>query len=90
MQNEGRKIMHLPELRVSCTCVRVPVGAAATPSLCSLHFDDPISVEEARRKPLPLRPAAVWWTTWTQQAVPHASGYLRPGHRVRGPHSSAT
>ena len=25
MQNEGRKIMHLPELKVSCTCVRVPV-----------------------------------------------------------------
>lgn len=25
MQNEGRKIMHLPELRVTCTCVRVPV-----------------------------------------------------------------
>jgi len=25
LQNEGRKIMHLPELNVSCTCVRVPV-----------------------------------------------------------------
>lgn len=25
MQNEGRKIFHLPELLVSCTCVRVPV-----------------------------------------------------------------
>ena len=25
MQNEGRKIMHLPDLQVSCTCVRVPV-----------------------------------------------------------------
>lgn len=25
MQNEGRKIMHLPELLVTCTCVRVPV-----------------------------------------------------------------
>ena len=25
MQNEGRKILHLPELTVSCTCVRVPV-----------------------------------------------------------------
>ena len=25
MQNEGRKIMHLPALKVSCTCVRVPV-----------------------------------------------------------------
>ena len=25
MQNEGRKILHLPEMKVSCTCVRVPV-----------------------------------------------------------------
>ncbi len=25
MQNEGRKIMHLPNLNVTCTCVRVPV-----------------------------------------------------------------
>ena len=25
MQNEGRKILHLPDLRATCTCVRVPV-----------------------------------------------------------------
>ncbi|MDE6655446.1 MAG: aspartate-semialdehyde dehydrogenase, partial [Anaeroplasmataceae bacterium] len=25
MQNEGRKILHNPNLKVSCTCVRVPV-----------------------------------------------------------------
>ncbi|MFR5828336.1 MAG: Asd/ArgC dimerization domain-containing protein, partial [Adlercreutzia equolifaciens] len=25
MQNEGRKILHLPEMKVTCTCVRVPV-----------------------------------------------------------------
>lgn len=25
MQNEGRKILHLPDLTVNCTCVRVPV-----------------------------------------------------------------
>lgn len=25
MQNEGRKILHLPNLQVTCTCVRVPV-----------------------------------------------------------------
>lgn len=25
LQDEGRKILHLPELNVSCTCVRVPV-----------------------------------------------------------------
>ena len=47
MQNEGRKIMHLPELRVSCTCVRVPVVRSHSISV-SLHFDRPVSVEEAR------------------------------------------
>ena len=47
MQNEGRKIMHLPELKVSCTCVRVPVVRSHSISV-SLHFDRPISVEEAR------------------------------------------
>ncbi len=47
MQNEGRKIMHLPELRVSCTCVRVPVVRSHSISV-SLHFDKKITVEEAR------------------------------------------
>ena len=47
MQNEGRKIMHLPELTVSCTCVRVPVMRSHSISV-SLHFDRPVSVEEAR------------------------------------------
>ena len=47
MQNEGRKIMHLPELRVSCTCVRVPVMRSHSISV-SLHFDRPISVKEAQ------------------------------------------
>ena len=48
MQNEGRKILHLPELRVSCTCVRVPVVRSHSISV-SLHFDRHVSVEEARR-----------------------------------------
>lgn len=48
MQNEGRKILHLPELRVSCTCVRVPVVRSHSISV-SLHFDRHISVEEARQ-----------------------------------------
>ena len=44
---EGRKIMHLPELNVSCTCVRVPVMRSHSISV-QLHFDRPVSVEEAR------------------------------------------
>ena len=47
MQNEGRKIMHLPELKVSCTCVRVPVVRSHSISV-SLHFDRPVTVEEVR------------------------------------------
>ena len=47
MQNEGRKIMHLPELKVSCTCVRVPVVRSHSISV-SLRFDHPITVAEAR------------------------------------------
>ena len=48
MQNEGRKIMHLPELKVSCTCVRVPVVRSHSISV-SLHFDRHVTVEEVRQ-----------------------------------------
>ncbi len=48
MQNEGRKIMHLPELKVSCTCVRVPVVRSHSISV-SCHFDVPVTVEQARK-----------------------------------------
>ena len=47
MQNEGRKIMHLPELKVSCTCVRVPVVRSHSISV-SCRFDVPVTVEQAR------------------------------------------
>lgn len=47
LQNEGRKILHLPEMKVSCTCVRVPVMRSHSISV-SLHFERKISVEEAR------------------------------------------
>ena len=44
---EGRKIMHLPELNVSCTCIRVPVIRSHSISV-SLHFDRPVTVEQAK------------------------------------------
>ena len=47
LQNEGRKIMHLPELRVNCTCVRVPVLRSHSESI-TLEFERDITVEEAR------------------------------------------
>ena len=47
MQNEGRKIMHLPELKVACTCIRVPVVRSHSISV-SCHFDVPVTVEQVR------------------------------------------
>lgn len=47
MLNEGRKIMHLGNLRVNCTCVRVPVMRSHAESICA-EFERPISADEAR------------------------------------------
>ncbi|MBR6218950.1 MAG: aspartate-semialdehyde dehydrogenase [Clostridia bacterium] len=47
MQNEGRKILHLPELKVTCTCVRVPVLRSHSISV-TLRTERRIGVEEAR------------------------------------------
>ncbi|HEV2045762.1 MAG TPA: aspartate-semialdehyde dehydrogenase [Chthoniobacterales bacterium] len=47
MQNEGRKIMHLPEFRASVTCVRVPVYRAHSVAVHA-EFEKPVSVEQAR------------------------------------------
>ena len=46
MQNEGRRIMHLPEFRASVTCVRVPVYRAHSVAV-SGEFERQISVEQA-------------------------------------------
>ena len=47
MQNEGRKILHLPELKVSCTCARVPVVRSHSVSVV-LRTKEKITVERAR------------------------------------------
>jgi len=47
MENEGRRIMHLPGFKASVTCVRVPVYRAHSVAL-SAEFERPISLEEAR------------------------------------------
>ena len=47
MQNEGRKILHLPELKVSCTCVRVPVVRSHSVSVL-IRTKEKISVKRAR------------------------------------------
>ena len=46
-QNESRKIMHAPELRVSATCVRVPVFRAHSEAV-NLEFEKPMTPAQAR------------------------------------------
>jgi len=48
MQNEGRRIMHLPMFRASVTCVRVPVYRAHSVAV-SAEFERPVNVAEARQ-----------------------------------------
>ena len=47
LQNEGRKILHLPDMKVCCTCVRVPVMRSHSIS-ASFVTEDFVSVEKAR------------------------------------------
>jgi len=47
MQNEARRILHLPGFRASVTCVRVPVYRAHAVSV-NAEFERPVSVAEAR------------------------------------------
>jgi len=47
MQNEGRRIMHLPDFTASVTCVRVPVYRAHSVAVTA-EFEKPVSLEKAR------------------------------------------
>ena len=46
-RNESRKILGLPDLPVSCTCVRVPVFTGHAVSI-NAEFEQPLPVERAR------------------------------------------
>ena len=47
MQNEGRRIMHAPELKVNCTCVRVPVMRSHSIAV-TLRTEEKVSIEDAK------------------------------------------
>lgn len=47
MQNEGRRIMHLPTFKASVTCVRVPIYRSHSVAV-SAEFERPVSLSEAR------------------------------------------
>ncbi len=47
MRNEARKMLHAPDLLISCTSVRVPIPRAHSESL-NLEFEEAITPDEAR------------------------------------------
>ncbi len=47
MQNEGRRIMHAPDLLVNCTCVRVPVMRSHSIAV-TLRTESKVSIEDAK------------------------------------------
>lgn len=47
LRNESRRILHLPELTASCTCVRIPVMTAHLLSL-NARFTRPVDLEQAQ------------------------------------------
>ena len=47
LQNEGRKILHNDAMKVTCTCVRVPVVRSHSVSV-SIETERPVSLEQAR------------------------------------------
>ena len=47
MQNEGRRILHLPELKVNCTCVRVPVMRSHSIAV-TVRTEEKVSIEQAK------------------------------------------
>ncbi len=47
MRDESRKMLHLPDLRVSCTCVRVPVFNGHGASV-NLELGGPMTIDKAK------------------------------------------
>ena len=47
MRNEARKMLHAPDLMLSCTSVRVPIARAHSESL-TLEFEEDVTPEEVR------------------------------------------
>lgn len=78
LRNESRKILEIPELKVSGTCVRVPVFSGHSLQI-NARFARPITVERAKEllAGAPRRGAH-------RGADPAGGG--RPGPVVRGPH----
>ena len=68
MLHETRKILGLPELRLTATCVRVPVLRAHSEAV-NLEFEEPFPVEEARSL-LAAAPGVELIDDWEGQRFP--------------------
>jgi aspartate-semialdehyde dehydrogenase len=68
MLHETRKIMGLPQLRLSATCVRVPVLRAHSEAV-NIEFEQPFSVAEARQL-LAEAPGVELIDDWEAQRFP--------------------
>ena len=67
MQNEGRKILHLPEMKVSCTCACLSSAATVSPSCCAQRRRSASSVRVSSSQ---TPPAASSWTTLPTRSTP--------------------
>ena len=62
IRNETRKILGLPELRITATCVRVPVIVGHSLALHAV-FEPPGHAARRRSRCCGSRPAWCWWTS---------------------------
>ena len=70
MRNESRKILGLPKLPVSCTCVRVPVKRAHSISI-NAEFQTSVNVPDARKAIENFAGAELW-------DIPNSGRYPMP------------
>ena len=70
MRNESRKILGLPKLPVSCTCVRVPVKRAHSISV-NAEFQTSVNVPDARKAIESFAGAELW-------DIPNSGRYPMP------------
>ena len=70
MRNETKKILNSQNIRVSCTCVRVPVYRAHSISI-NAEFDSPVNVPDARSALEDFSGVELW-------DIPNAQRYPMP------------
>ena len=83
MQNEGRKIHHLPELKVTCACVRVPVMRSHSIAV-TLRTERKISVGRGQRSH-PQFPRLPPDRGFRGPQLSHPAGHQRPGSGLGRP-----